>query len=103
FHNVSKKNLMHLVWLNKAKVYPETFKTGHQTPKIIRFLISPLFHTVALFSGRCRSRALSPNWNMLKERVGAFQMSPLVLPSASATRASVKMWHPECPRWIGLY
>ena len=34
------------------------------------------FHSVsytALFSGRFRSRALSPNWNRLKERVGAFK------------------------------
>lgn len=31
---------MHLVWLNKAKVYPETFKTGHQTPKSTRFPVS---------------------------------------------------------------
>ena len=34
---------MHLVWLNKAKVYPETFKTGHQTPKITRVLVSLCF------------------------------------------------------------
>ena len=40
---------MHLVWLNEAKVYPETFKTGHQTPKITRFLVSPLFHALLCF------------------------------------------------------